>query len=356
MGRNELRQSTHLSNICSSQILQLLEKDFVPIPSYNYQRSTSSHQWRSEESRQEFAACLIELCREAIEILQNESTLLRLSSPTYVLGDLHGNYKDLKFFAQSLWKFSVTLCPASLLFLGDYVDRGPHSVELIAYLLALKINHPEKVFLLRGNHECKDVNGNVQGYGPASFYSKCDEFPNGIGTALWEAFNACFDVMPLAATIDNEIFCVHGGVPRKTVTSKNILEEIEKIKKPCTLEDLTNDSNDKYPLSYDLLWSDPAPSDTELEMEAKKVLFVANPRGGNSCLFGKEALKEFFRKSGCTHIIRAHQPPKLGINIQKGAKLVTVFSSSHYCGGYNSAAGVLVADHRLRIMIVNPTL
>lgn len=50
-------------------------------------------------------------------------------------GDLHGNYRDLQFFASQFWRTGVDLCPADILFLGDYVDRGPHSVELLAYLV-----------------------------------------------------------------------------------------------------------------------------------------------------------------------------------------------------------------------------
>ena len=56
--------------------------------------------------------------------------VVKLPSPTYVLGDLHGNYKDLLIFKQNFWNMGIDMTPARFLFLGDYVDRGPHSVEL----------------------------------------------------------------------------------------------------------------------------------------------------------------------------------------------------------------------------------
>jgi len=76
-------------------------------------------------------------------------------------------------------------------------------------------------------------------------------------------------------------------------------------------------------------------------------------RGNNTAVFGAQAVDTFCKETGCTHIIRAHQPPDLGISFRKGAKVITVFSSSHYCGQYNSAAVVLVSDHKLHLIITS---
>lgn len=75
----------------------------------------------------------------------------------YVTGDLHGNLCALLAMEKALWSSGAALAPAKLLFLGDYVDRGPHGTELMAYLMAAKLQRPNGVFLIRGNHETRDI-------------------------------------------------------------------------------------------------------------------------------------------------------------------------------------------------------
>ena len=91
-------------------------------------------------------------------ILASEPRLLRLKAPAYVFGDFHGNMADLMAFARTMWPLGMHLTPGTFLFLGDYVDRGVFGLEILAYLFAQKIMLPDKVFMLRGNHEVKIVN------------------------------------------------------------------------------------------------------------------------------------------------------------------------------------------------------
>lgn len=209
-----------------------------------------SHQWASDKERLEFRSRLASLAAEAANILKQDAILLRLTSPAYVLGDLHGSYKDLDYFAHIFWDLGVDFTPSKFVFLGDYVDRGPHSVEVIAYLLSLKLVYPHQVFLLRGNHEFADQNGLPYEFSfraqchkafengalPSSFSSPLNspQVPNQAGEDLWLQFNATFSVMPLAAIIDEKIFCVHGGIPRLSERREDLLACLSDLRRPLT--------------------------------------------------------------------------------------------------------------------------
>merc|ERR1712137_505952 len=122
------------------------------------------------------------------------------------------------------------------------------------------------------------------------------------------------------------------------------MELIEEIDRPLK-EDVVEETEDF--IALDILWSDPATQDEEKQTDGG--WFAENDRGGDIVVFGKKAVEAFVEKTGCTHIIRAHQPPSRGIEYCKGARILTVFSSSHYCGEFNSAAIVLVNEGRIRV-------
>ena len=110
-------------------------------------------------------------------------------------------------------------CPLKLLpdmeqrylFLGDYVDRGSYSCEVILFLLSLKVAHPHRVFLLRGNHESRSMTARVYLDCP-SFLVECEKK---VGEEAYESFMTAFDALPLAAvlsTSQGRWFCCHGGL------------------------------------------------------------------------------------------------------------------------------------------------
>lgn len=146
--------------------------------------------------------CFI-LCQQATAILSNEPLMAYIHAPVYVFGDIHGNFNDLSYFLRSVLAFGdIHLSPCNLLCLGDYVDRGPFSLECVMILLALKVESPHKVTLLRGNHEDRVVCGDRRTYGSDCFAAQCQAIFGPVdGKKLFDTVTAVFRHLPLAAEI-----------------------------------------------------------------------------------------------------------------------------------------------------------
>ena len=130
-------------------------------------------------------------------------------------------------------------------------------------------------------------------------------------------------MLPLAAVINKRIFCVHGGIPRTICKREpNILKTISGIQRPL-FQPL------KLVVVKDILWSDPASPESEDDSS----FFIQSPRGSDNKCFCRKAVELFLLLSGCSHIIRAHQYKSYGLQYAKNGKVITVFSSSHYCKG-----------------------
>ncbi len=126
-----------------------------------------------------FSDDLITLNMEVQGILEKEPRCVFLQSPAHVFGDIRGNLEDLHFLSDNIWNLGMALAAGKFVFLGDYVDRGMSGLEVVAYLLAMKLMLPQKVFLLRRNHETRAINGWEDHYGPRSFIVR-----NGSGRPL----------------------------------------------------------------------------------------------------------------------------------------------------------------------------
>ncbi|KAK2956130.1 putative Serine/threonine-protein phosphatase [Blattamonas nauphoetae] len=161
------------------------------------------------------ADAVIALCEEARSIFALEQKVLFLRSPIYIFGDIHGNYKDLQFYMNRFNPIGrLGFIPHKLLFLGDYVDRGTHSVQVVLRLFLDKICTRNKIFLLRGNHELSYVNSQIEVYGYTCLRVQCASIFKDRGEEVFWAINRAFDCLPIAAIIDKELICMHGGVPR----------------------------------------------------------------------------------------------------------------------------------------------
>lgn len=258
---------------------------------------------------------IVAICQTAREIFLSQPTLIELSPPVKIVGDVHGQYSDL------IRLFEMCGFPpaANYLFLGDYVDRGKQSLETILLLLCYKIKFPENFFLLRGNHECANVTRGSLMFAELSFifnhvhsvYGFYDECKRRCNIKTWKTFIDVFNCLPIAAVVASKIFCVHGGLS----PSLHSMDDIKRIQRPTDVPD--------YGLLNDLLWSDP--SDTALDWED-------NERGVSYC-FGKGVINDFLVRYDMDLICRAHMVVEDGYEFWNDRTLVTVFSAPNYCGG-----------------------
>ena len=169
------------------------------------------------------------ICLAVIEILAKEAQVLRIAPPVTVCGDIYGQFYDLK----QLFKVGSKVPSTKYLFLGDIVDCGHYSVETFLLLLALKIRYPERLYLIKGNHETREL---TLKYG---FYKECKEKYG--SPSVWEHYTKVFDFISLGTVIANKVFCIHGGLSAHIST----LDEINCIQK----ESLTTNSP-----GSDLVW------------------------------------------------------------------------------------------------------
>ena len=252
------------------------------------------------------------LIDKSLPIIKEQKMLVELEAPLHVCGDIHGQYYDL------LRIFEHCGYPGEFnyLFLGDYVDRGKQSLETVCLLLCYKIKFPDKVTLLRGNHE-SSVTNRIYG-----FYDECKRRYN---VRIWRSFTDLFNYLPVAAIIDEKILCMHGGLSPEL---KNI-QNIQDITRPTDIPDTG--------LLCDLLWSDP---------DKDVVEYDENDRGV-SVIFGEKIVQDFNKKNDLDLIIRAHQVVDDGYEFFAQRQLITIFSAPNYCGEFDNSAGIMIIDESL---------
>lgn len=307
---------------------------------------------------EQFARDLIKLNKKVKGILEDEPRCVFLQSPAYVFGDIHGNLEDLHFFSDNIWNLGMALTAGNFVFLGDYVDRGMSCLEVVAYLLAMKLMLPQKVFLLRGNHETRDVNGWEEHYGARSFIHQCrDRFGDDLGYKVWELTNSTFDRMPLAAVIDQDIFCVHGGIPRPVSNSSvegGRIKDILNVSKVAGINPPYEHEEDEYQqVASDCIWSDPASEQQENYSVDKMTGYGDSLRGGGAICFGHKAVTNFLQQQGFSYIMRAHEAHAEGVAVSKGARVFTVFSTSKdHNQGNNAMAGCILIDFE-KMQVIN---
>ncbi|KAL2793102.1 putative serine/threonine protein phosphatase PP1 [Aspergillus keveii] len=246
------------------------------------------------------------ICSAASNVLLAEPSLLEITAPVTIVGDIHGQYTDL------LRVFDRCGFPDTThyLFLGNYVSKGRNSLETILLLLCYKIKYPQTFFLLRGNHECASITR------MSLFYSECKYRCK---VNVWRTFRTVKNSFPIAATVSGKFFCVHGGLS-PSLTS---LDDIRAIARPTDVSDTG--------LLTDLLWSDPADVDEDWTENDRAVSYY----------FNKRVTRSFLQHTGLAIICRGHTVVDEGYKFDFDNTLVTIFSAPKHHDDLNNSGAVM---------------
>ncbi|THX84533.1 Metallo-dependent phosphatase [Aureobasidium pullulans] len=205
----------------------------------------------------------------------------------------------------------------NFIFLGDFVDRGYFSLETFTLLMCLKAKFPDRITLVRGNHESRQI---TQVYG---FYEECQtKYGN---ASVWKSCCQVFDFLALAAIVDGKVLCVHGGLSPEIRT-------LDQIRVVARAQEIPHEG-----AFCDLVWSDPEEVDT----------WAVSPRGAG-WLFGDKVATEFNHVNGLQLIARAHQLVNEGYKYHfKNQDVVTVWSAPNYCYRCGNVASIMTLGEDL---------
>ena len=261
--------------------------------------------------------------------LKQEKNLIEVSQPVCIVGDIHGQYYDL------IRILEIGGDPKNInyLFLGDYVDRGHFSIECVLLLWALKLKYPNRINLLRGNHECKHLTTHF------TFKRECEiKYSN----KVYDACIRSFCLLPLCALVNKQLFCVHGGLS-PDMHKQSELSKINRDREPPSSG-----------LMCDLLWSDPASDYNEdKKTSSEKKNFSVNLNRGCSYFYGFNAVSNFLKANNLLCLIRAHEAQDNGFRLYKNIEktkfpsVITVFSAPNYLDVYNNKGAIIVYDKGL---------
>jgi serine/threonine-protein phosphatase 2B catalytic subunit len=284
------------------------------------------------------------IIHKGTELLRAEPNLLEMDAPITVCGDVHGQYYDL----MKLFEVGGDPAETRYLFLGDYVDRGYFSIECVLYLWALKIHYPKTLWLLRGNHECRHL---------TDYFTFKLECRHKYSEAIYEACMESFCCLPLAAIMNKQFLCIHGGLSPELHTLEDLRSVCDTsssvICDRVTDKVLQVDRFREPPtqgLMCDILWADPL---EEFGQEKTSDFFLHNHVRGCSYFFSYSAACAFLEKNNLLSIIRAHEAQDAGYRMYRKTRttgfpsVMTIFSAPNYLDVYNNKAAVLKYENNV---------
>lgn len=260
-----------------------------------------------------------DLVAQAREVLREERCLINLQSKRVLfVGDTHGDFLS----TISVVRKALGADYDHIVFLGDYVDRGPQQIENINYVIALKLYLPDVVVLLRGNHETPEANAH---YG---FHIEASTM---LSPQLYDLYAELFSQMPYAVFLDDGVIGIHGGIAKGLSTVRQI-------------ENLPRGEVSVYDrVAYQLLWNDPREGIHG---------FQPSWRGAGIYFFGQDAFEEFALKNGVRMLIRAHEVFREGYHQYFEGKVLSIFSARHYGVPINAKVAVHERDGTVKVIPV----
>lgn len=256
-----------------------------------------------------------QLCERVRSLLEKEPNVVPVQAPVTIVGDVKGQFLDLL----NLFSICGSAPETNYLFLGNYIARGYDSISTLCLLLELKARYPQRIALLRGNHEGSQITQVHR------FYDECMQKYQRAGPAVWRTFCDCFKMLPLAAIVEGEVFCVHSGLS----PSVDTLDQLRAL-----------DRRGDVPLEgpvCDLLWSDPDDR-SGWSLMGRGVHFS----------FGEDITKGFLQTNGLGLMTRSHQLMMEGFQLAHDSKLATVWSAPNYCNRCGNQAAVVEFDEHMQ--------